>query len=121
MRNVRGNCDLNSAAPILISEKIEGKKFFVTHGHGYNVKNPALSELKNAAMWYPCEANVILYGHTHKARLEHEICCEILNPGTIGFSKPTYGLIVIDNGRISAEIKSVMNPQSQLPADQVMI
>ena len=42
MRNVRGNCDLRSAAPELISEKIAGKKFFITHGHRYHVKDPAL-------------------------------------------------------------------------------
>ena len=72
-------------------------------------------------MWFPYEANVILYGHTHKAHLEHNFCCEVLNPGTIGFSTPTYGLIVIDNGHLSAEIKSVMHPQPLLPAEQVTL
>ena len=121
MRNVRGNCDLRSAAPELISEKIAGKMFFITHGHRSHVKDPALHELKETAMWYPYEANIILYGHTHRAYQEHAVCAEILNPGTIGFSTPTYGLITIDNGNVSTEIKQVSNPQEKLPADQVMI
>jgi len=94
--SVRGNCDYNSSKD---SEKLiefSGKKIFLTHGHEYNVKYGYQNLYYRA-----CELNadIVLFGHTHKATEFSENGILFFNPGSIyrpksSFGK-TYGLIEI--------------------------
>lgn len=78
---VKGNCDIGSVLPDKHVVEINGVKFFMAHGHTYNVKN-GLTALLNAAHF--SGANLVLYGHTHLAKYEEHGDLCVLNPGTCG-------------------------------------
>ncbi len=89
---VRGNCDFFSSLKDDCVFFIEDYKFFLTHGHFYNVKR-SLENIKKILK--ETDINVILYGHTH--RQHKEIVGEnkiIFNPGSI--KDGDYGVIIID-------------------------
>jgi putative phosphoesterase len=54
------------------------------------------------------DADVIVYGHTHKPLIETVGAVLVVNPGAAGprrFNlKPSIGLLRIENGRANAEI-----------------
>ncbi len=92
---VKGNCDVGSD----VREKAEftyaGKKFFIAHGHMYAVKF-GYSGFINAAM---CSgADIAMFGHTHSAYYERFEGLDVINPGSIGSRRRTYGLLTIENG-----------------------
>lgn len=94
---VKGNNDFFLKSSQFPDERIfelGGKRFFVCHGHKYHVKS-GLSLLKSKAVQN--SADIILYGHTHRAYLETEPIV-VMNPGSAG----SYGIITIENGEISA-------------------
>lgn len=99
---VLGNNDFyNKNYPDEIVCEIGGKRFFMCHGHKYNVKY-GLFALKKKAK--DLKADVVLYGHTHQCycKLENDIL--VMNPG----SRSTYGIIEIDsNGNISSAVGEV--------------
>lgn len=97
---VKGNNDWmkNSMYPDERFFDLDGVKFFMCHGHKFHVKSGAEYLKKHAK---ELGANIVLYGHTHKKHLEWDKGMLILNPGTVS----TYGLISIDNGEVSAEIR----------------
>ncbi len=61
---VRGNCDWCYDLPEEELEIFDGCRVFFTHGHQYSVKSGLGSALAAAAAR---DADVLLYGHTHKA------------------------------------------------------
>lgn len=93
---VSGNCDFNCE----VSEKqiiIQGKRIFLCHGHNQHVKSGLLN-LEYAAR--EKQADIVLFGHTHRIFCEHNNHLAMLNPGSIGEprypGKPSYGLIFIE-------------------------
>lgn len=76
---VKGNCDYAPSVPLELVEEIGGKRFFITHGHNYGVKQ-GLSLLKQRAELE--KAHVALYGHTHISSIVYDkgLCC--INPGS---------------------------------------
>lgn len=89
---VRGNCDWGSELPQTAVFEADGVKIFYTHGHLYGVK----SSLYNAV----CAARengarVLLYGHTHQALTDYEDGLYIMNPGSLGGYKASYGILDI--------------------------
>ncbi len=70
-----------------------GEKYrvLICHGHTYGVKQSLLpaglaAEEQNA--------DLFLFGHTHKPLVDHHGRALFLNPGTIGsYSRPTYGVV----------------------------
>ena len=60
--SVPGNCDLMPFGQKRLIFDLAGKKFFVTHGHLYNVKS-TYDALINTAL--TAGADVALFGHTH--------------------------------------------------------
>ena len=93
---VRGNCDLfEDNVPESVLMNWEGVRIFATHGHRYGVKSNVL-RLYYAAM--EKEAEVILFGHTHIPYCEESDGVWLLNPGSCGRSRPSYGIIEIENG-----------------------
>ena len=102
---VRGNCDLRSTQPLILDAVVSGFRFYAVHGHQHEVKyDDSVRELCYAAL--RADADVVLFGHTHLPYLDHHLGMEIMNPGSIGKVKnPSYGLLMIEDGKLSAEIR----------------
>ena len=97
---VCGNCDFDRET----EEKVilvENKRIFLCHGHRYHVKSGYLN-LQYAAR--EKEADLVLFGHTHRIFYEQHNGLSMLNPGSIGEprypGKPSYGRVIIENGQI---------------------
>ena len=105
VNTVRGNCDLRSAQPLLLNAVVAGVRIYAVHGHQNEVKyDDSLHELCYAAL--RANADVVLFGHTHRPLLDHHLGMVILNPGAIGrFKNPSYGLLSIEDGQASAQIR----------------
>ena len=100
---VKGNNDFwlrDSSYPDERFFTLEGKNFFVCHGHKYNVKF-SLDALKKKGR--ELGADIILYGHTHSKHIENDGQVLILNPG----ASLSYGVIIIENGKINSSLHSV--------------
>lgn len=98
---VRGNCDFCDPADAEETFEIEGKKFFLTHGHIYGVKLN-LENLKKHA-----EENnfdCVLFGHTHISLCEKFEKTLFLNPGS---ARETAGVIEIENKKLSGCIINI--------------
>lgn len=93
---VKGNCDFfeRSHSEENIFE-IEGKKFFLTHGHLYDVKR-SLSSIKE--MTKKLKANLVIFGHTHKPYIEYYEDEILFNSGATEDGR--YGLIILKDGNI---------------------
>lgn len=76
--NVKGNCDFSNT-PIDRVEDIGGKVVFLTHGHRYSVKDN-LYKLKSKAL--ETGAHIVLYGHTHIAKIDFNDGIWYINPGS---------------------------------------
>ena len=77
---------------------LDGVKFFLTHGHRYSVKY-TLDALLNAA--YFAGADMVLFGHTHRAMSETMQGLYVVNPGTAGVGALcTYACIETEIGAI---------------------
>lgn len=90
---VKGNCDYNSVEEEVRRFDLGDVKIFMTHGHRYRVKFE-LDTLTKAAL--ETGANLILFGHTHRAYLEKYPSYTIMNPGT---PDQSYGVIEIKSGK----------------------
>ena len=102
--SVKGNCDYCKDEVSERVELIDNKKFFITHGHNYNVKN-TLINLKYKAE--EVKADVVLFGHTHIANVLFEAGIWYINPGSAGMSrtgKNSVALIKICHEKILPEI-----------------
>ncbi len=104
--SVVGNCDLYTGGmgKTRLTFTIEGKRFFITHGHTYHVKY-TYDALINAAMVE--RADVCLFGHTHVPYSELVNGMLVINPGTVGMGAKTYCAMEISGGEITYEIKNV--------------
>lgn len=100
---VPGNCDYACREPDTDTFMAGLVTVFATHGHRYSVKY-GLDSLLNAAHF--SGADLVLYGHTHIARIDYYGGMTVVNPGTSGLgSKPSFALIEIGaDDRISAKI-----------------
>ncbi|MFO7886902.1 MAG: metallophosphoesterase [Eubacteriales bacterium] len=104
---VKGNCDiseLDEQDEIILN--IKDKKILVTHGHKYNVKF-TLDNLHYRVE--EIEADIVLFGHTHKPFNQNINDVLFFNPGspTNPRNTPdkTYGIIDIDDKIKSKIIK----------------
>ena len=101
---VPGNCDFSSDDSEVVVEA-QGKKIFLTHGHGYSVKTDEdYSKLRQRAETLGCDCAV--FGHTHISLCDPRRKVVLLNPGSIKQSG-TYGVIEIENGTLKAAICNV--------------
>ena len=95
---VAGNNDWDSDLPMQEEFMIGRYKVFITHGHRYSVKY-TLDALLNAA--YFAGADMVLFGHTHRAVSETMQGLYVVNPGTAGVGALcTYACIETENGAI---------------------
>ena len=100
---VRGNNDMFSSEDKTKIVKIENKTILITHGHSFFVKS-SLDNLINKAK--SVKADIVVFGHTHKAYQNYEDGLYVLNPGSASYhSYPrTYGYIDIINNSIITNI-----------------
>ncbi len=84
---VRGNCDFDRNFTISEVVEISGLRFFLTHGHYYDV-NYDLENLKKEAQLNHC--NFALYGHTHVVNIDTDNDLITLNPGSTRKSRSHY-------------------------------
>lgn len=106
---VRGNCDITLEYPLERVIEIMGKRIFITHGHMYNVKN------EYNTIFYKgkeVDANIVLFGHTHKAIITSYDNLNIMNPGSIslpyGRDKRTIGFIeLLEDKNIEMYLKEI--------------
>ena len=77
---VAGNCDENSKdVPEELVLEIRRKKFFLTHGHNYDVDNGINKIVEKAK---EVGADYALFGHTHVHIRERVDGITVLNPGS---------------------------------------
>jgi uncharacterized protein len=94
---VRGNCDFAKEFPEERTEDIQGVRFFITHGHRYNVKMTLMN------LYYRAQeigAKVVCFGHSHIAGAENINGILFINPGSIYLPRmrkeKTYVILEID-------------------------
>ena len=99
--SVCGNCDYG-AGPERIVDVLEGVRFYVTHGHTLRVKY-GLLRAELAAR--EAEANVLLFGHTHRPLCDWHNGLWMVNPGTCsGMGPVTCAVIELDRGVVKPKI-----------------
>ena len=89
------------------SLSICGKSVWLTHGHRYHAK----ARTDELAWWgRQYGVDVIIYGHSHVADITWRDGLLIFNPGSTvhprGAGPKSFGILVIENGKIDAEILS---------------
>lgn len=96
---VLGNTDMLALKPRVRDEvelELEGHAVVVVHGHQFG--SPAPGSLRHA---YPA-ADVIVYGHTHRQRVDWVDDCLIVNPGAAGPArfelKPSVAILTLRAG-----------------------
>ena len=104
---VKGNCDLyNIDGPYELTFLANNKKFFLCHGHNYDVKwgfDSLLRIAKNNNI------DFVVYGHTHIP--EYKIIDNItfINPGSTTYprsgSDRSFGILTLDDDISYEEIK----------------
>ena len=97
---IKGNCDIGSPdGKWEVTPTIAGKKILACHGHRYQVKS-GLTPIAYRGM--ECEADIVLYGHTHHPRIDWDGKRLILNPGAA--LRGEYAIITIDGDTMTPEL-----------------
>jgi putative phosphoesterase len=102
LEQVPGNCDCRpgEAAERLLF--IADKRVLMCHGHTRGVKQSLLSAGYAAE---ERQADLFLFGHTHRPLCDWRGRTLFLNPGSVGDPfRPTYGVVTIEGGRLNAAI-----------------
>ena len=104
---VAGNCDWSaSGLPLESVAYLEGKTVFYMHGHTQHVKTGIGLAVKAAQA---VQAQLLLFGHTHRAVCKQKNGVWLVNPGTIGGvgAAATYAVAEAENGSVSVELKEL--------------
>lgn len=102
---VSGNCDFMSMEPPFRKFELGGKKIFMTHGHLYGAKQGLHGLVQQAKQ---CDADVVLYGHTHHQKLEQVGNTVYLCPGSMGSAERKYAIITIDEkGKMNISLRQL--------------
>jgi uncharacterized protein len=111
---VRGNCDFAKEFPLELVEDIRGIRFFITHGHRYNVKMTLMN------LYYRAEetgAKVVCFGHSHIAGVENINGILFINPGSIYLPRmrkeKTYALLEINEEKATVSYYDILG--NELP------
>lgn len=100
---VPGNCDHRSTEPRELLQTIADRKFLITHGDLYKVKN-GLNRLVEKAK--ELKASVVLFGHTHNPLIQKLDGVLLINPGTLmnGSDSKSYAILTVTPFKVTAEI-----------------
>ena len=93
---VRGNCDWGCDWPAERIVELGGHRIFCTHGHLYGVKTAGTALLEKKAAAENCD--IVLYGHTHLAKIEYREGRYFLNPGSL--RQPSYIELSLDDKNV---------------------
>jgi len=104
LRTVKGNCDSGRAMLDMDEFTLEGKRFFMTHGHLFNVK---MGKTKIIDAAKKRGVDILLFGHTHTPFYDIKNGLTILNPGCVGLNQKYYAIIDINDGTVECELKSL--------------
>ena len=99
---VRGNCDIGVSGDASMTLTLEGVKILITHGHIYGVKQgyaTAVEAAKNEG------ADILLFGHTHRAEYMMVSGLHLLNPGSI--MNGHYAEAELKAGKISCKLETI--------------
>lgn len=105
--SVRGNCDFTNKVPDEIAKEIGGKRFFITHGHKYDVKW-GIDKLRYRAL--ELQADIVLFGHTHCSMNQ---CIEgiwYVNPGSPSLPRDaskTVAIMTIEGDKVDISIMGI--------------
>ncbi|WP_040207745.1 metallophosphoesterase [Neobacillus jeddahensis] len=77
---VMGNCDFESSYPLETISEVEGRRFFITHGHRYSIKSTLMNVKYKAE---EVNADIVCFGHSHILGAEVIDGRLFLNPGSI--------------------------------------
>jgi uncharacterized protein len=97
VRAVAGNCDdpFADGLPLSLDLEIDGVRIHVSHGHELGVPTPE-KLLKRY------DADVLVYGHTHRQLMERQGTRWVVNPGAAGPRRfkllPSVARLTIDAG-----------------------
>lgn len=100
---VRGNCDAEVDEMISdfkfeenIQMNLDGKRYFFTHGHKYNIDN------------MPADVDVLVYGHFHTGFIKEKNGVTCINPGSVSLPKDgtKNSYLIINDGEY--EIKEIL-------------
>jgi putative phosphoesterase len=100
---VAGNCDPpgHPRLPLQIDRTIGAIRVHVSHGHELGAPTPA-------RLLARYDADVIVYGHTHRPMVHRSGDRLVLNPGAAGPRRfdiePTVARLTIDGGRAEVEL-----------------
>ena len=102
---VAGNCDIHSLAERTKVAEINGVRIFIAHGDMHQIKTDK-TVIAREAIKQNCQAAI--FGHSHIRFCETVEGVFLLNPGSCDHqgdeTPPSYAIMTIDNGNISAEI-----------------
>lgn len=101
---VKGNCDLGSTLNNDEIRVFENKKFFITHGHIYNVK---LSLYPLCCKAREEGADIVIFGHTHNAIADFDDGLHILNPGSLSYYGASYAYVDVTQQGIVTNIVKI--------------
>lgn len=109
--SVKGNCDFGPGQEQAMAE-YGGIRILAAHGHRYGVKSGLLRYFYAAK---ENQVDVALFGHTHLPYCEAQDGLWLLNPGSCGASsRPTYGIIEIQNKTARCTVKTLEDGRSTL-------
>jgi len=104
---VRGNCDFRSERDNAMIVTTDGVRIYMTHGHLSDVKYDSRLELLTEQA-LEAEADIALFGHTHRQHMSENREVTLINPGESGRGwYPGYAVLNIENGAFSAELKTI--------------
>lgn len=86
---VKGNNDYGVDLPLIRIVDIEDRKIMLVHGHQEYVKY-GLERLKLKAILH--QANIVIFGHTHKRYMMVDDDILFINPGALGDYMGSYAL-----------------------------
>ena len=102
---VNGNCDPVKLGENEVILNIEGVKIFATHGHLYSAKT-TLNGLYMRGKQENCQ--IVLYGHTHRAREDEVDGVTLINPGNLSrYSENSYCYLVINGDKFTSKIVNI--------------
>lgn len=98
---VKGNMDSLTNLHEEILVQAEGRRILMLHGH-HMCLSSGKEKLYRAAA--DCNADIVLFGHTHQPLLEEYHGITLMNPGSISFPRPlgktpSYGVIELNQGK----------------------
>ena len=102
METVPGNCDHGASGESEKLIEVNNIRIFMLHGHTRNVKYDPMRAIYAAREY---GAQILLFGHTHRASVDYDGTLYVMNPGTIGDrTKASYGVITMENNRLDCSV-----------------